>query len=256
MIRRAFDERCVLFDGRDDNILQLVLPLNEFRSFVDDRHILPPCELSASWTRAKHVVKGTRIPFPGLERPHDSLGSRRLPKVGSLQPNSVFCPRPQLTAAPCATSTLPLTSVHHPGERNGEQSGDLCLSCTVHRLYCPQQRETSGLSPDRYRRTQFYRDSVGRIPSADRALLALRHAMLGTDSQTDPRETAAAHHSGTQNPRLPAPHTRGSPTSCEPGSSGGPHLKRQIQAAFLPRHGSGLQPFENGRPLVRCIGSE
>src|SRR5690348_12792724 len=69
------------------------------------------------WTRAKHVVKGTHIPFPGLERPHDPLGSRRLPKVGPLQPNSVFCPRPKLTATPCATSTLPLTSVHYSGER-------------------------------------------------------------------------------------------------------------------------------------------
>ena len=37
MIRRAFDERRVLFDGRDNDVLQLVLPLNEFRSFVDDR---------------------------------------------------------------------------------------------------------------------------------------------------------------------------------------------------------------------------
>ena len=176
--------------------------------------------------------------------------------MGSLQPNSVFCPCPKLIAAPCASSTLPLTSVHHPGERNGEHSGDLCLSCTVHRLYCPQQRETSVLSPDRYRRTQFYRESVGRIPSADRALLALRHAMLGTDSQTAPHEIVAALHSGTQNPRLPARRTRGCPTSCEPGSSGGLHLKRQIQAAFLPRRGSGLQPFGNGRPLVRCIESE
>src|SRR5580693_8971403 len=174
-----------------------------------------------SWTRAKHSLNGTRISFLGLERPHDSLGSRRLPKVGSLQPNSVFCPRPKLIAAPCASSTLPQTSVHHPGERNGEQSGDLCLSCTVHRPHCPRQGETNDLSPDRYRRTQFYLESVGRTPSADRALLALRHAMLGTDSQTDPHEIAAAHHSGTQNPRLPARRTRGCPTSCEPGNTGG-----------------------------------
>ena len=176
--------------------------------------------------------------------------------MGSLQPNSVFCPRPKLTAAPCATSTLPLTSVHHPGERNGERGGDLCLSCTVHRHCGLQKPETNGLSPDRYRRTQFYRESVGRIPSADRALLALRYAMLRTGSQTGSRETAAAHRSGIQNPRLPARHTRGCPTSCEPGSSGGLHSKHPIQAAFLPRHGSGLQPFGNGRPLVRCIESE
>src|ERR1700688_3797925 len=214
-------------------------------SFLLVSYLLP-------WTRAKHGLKETRMSFPGLERPHGSLGSRRLPKVGSLQPNSVFCPRPKLIAAPCATSTLPLTSVHPPGERNGEREGDLCLSCTVHRLYCPQQRETSGLSLDRYRRTQFYRESVGRIPTADRALLALRHAMLGTDSQTAPHEIAAAHHSGTQNPRLPARRIRGCPTSCEPGSSEGLHWKRPIQAAFLPRRGSGPQRFENGRPLVRC----
>src|ERR1700688_5309318 len=98
-----------------------------------------------SWTRAKHSLNGTRIPFPGLERPHDSLGSRRLPKVGSLQPNSVFCPCPKLTAAPCATSTLPLTSVHHPGERNGERGGDLCLSCAVHRRYVAHKLGTNGL---------------------------------------------------------------------------------------------------------------
>src|ERR1700690_2719482 len=175
-------------------------------SFLLVSYLLP-------WTRAKHGLKGTRIPFPGLERPHDSLGSRRLPKVGSLQPNSVSCPRPKVIAAPCASSTLPLTSVRHPGERNGEQSGDLCLSCTVHRLYCPQQRETSVLSPDRYRRTQFYRESVGRIPSAGRARLALQCAMLRTGFQTGAREIAAAHHSGTQNPRLPARRTRGRPTS-------------------------------------------
>src|SRR5271169_2844752 len=218
-------------------------------SFLLVSYLLP-------WTRAKNGLKGTRIPFPGLERPHDSLGSRRLPKVGSLQPNSVFCPRPKLTAAPCATSTLPLTSVHLPGERNGERAGDLCLSCTVHRHCGPQKRETNGRSPKRYRRTPFYRGSVGRIPSADHALLGLRCATRRTSFQSGFRETAAAHRSGIQNPQLRAPHTRGCPTSCEPGSSGGLHWKRPIQAAFLPTHGSELQPFENGRPLVRCTKSE
>src|ERR1700691_4000004 len=105
-------------------------------SFLLVSYLLP-------WTRAKYGLKGTRIPFPGLERPHGSLGSRRLPKVGSLQPNSVFCPCPNLTAAPCATCTLPLTSVHPDGERNGERGGDLCLSCTVHRHYGPQKLETN-----------------------------------------------------------------------------------------------------------------
>src|ERR1700688_4081426 len=245
MIRRAFDERRVLFDGRDDDVLQLVLSLNEFRSFVDDRHILPPCELSASRTRAKHVVKGTRVPFPGLERPHGSLGSRRLPKVGSLQPNSVFCPRPKLNYAPCATSTLPLTSVHPEGERNGERGGDLCLSCTVHRHYGPQKLETNAFSPDRYRRTPFYRGSVEQIRSADPAPLTLLCATLRTGSQTAPRETAAAHRSGIQNPRLQARDTRACPTPSEHGSSGGLNLKRQIHAAFVPKHESALQPFEN-----------
>src|SRR5580704_9119184 len=168
-------------------------------SFLLVSYLLP-------WTRAKHGLKGTRIPFPGLERPHDSLGSRRLPKVGSLQPSSVCCPRPKLTAAPCATSTLPLTSVHHPGERNDERSGDLCLSCTVHRHYGPQKLETNGFSPGRYRRTQFYRESVGRIPSAHPALLVLRCAMLRTGFQTAARETVAAHRSRIQNHRLLAPH--------------------------------------------------
>src|SRR4029077_3026326 len=135
-------------------------------------------------TRAIHVVRGTHTPFPGLERPHDSLGSRRLPKVGSLQPNSVFCPRPKSTAAPCATSTLPLTSVHHSGERNDERGRDLCLSCTVHHHCVLQKQESDGLSQDRYRRTRFYRESVVRIPSADRALLALRYAMSRTGFRT------------------------------------------------------------------------
>src|SRR5271156_47451 len=106
-------------------------------SFLLVSYLLP-------WTRAKHVVKGTRIPFPGLERPHGSLGSRRLPKVGSLQPNSVFCPSPKLTAAPCASSTLPRTSVPQPGERNGERGGDLCLSCTVHPHCGLQKWDTNG----------------------------------------------------------------------------------------------------------------
>src|ERR1700692_1896238 len=107
MIRSAFDKGCVLFNGRDDNVLQLVLSLNEFRSFVDDRHILPPLQLFAFTGRGQNTLeKGTRISFLGLERPHDSLGSRRLPKVGSLQPNSVFCQRPKLTAATRATSQL------------------------------------------------------------------------------------------------------------------------------------------------------
>src|SRR6202167_695588 len=192
-------------------------------SFLLVSYLLP-------WTRAKHVVKGTRISSPGLERPHDSLGSRRLPKVGSLQPNSVFCSRPKLTVAPCASSTLPLTSVHPDGERNGERGGDLCLSCTVHRHYGLQKPETNGFSPGRYRRTQFYRESVGRILSAHPALLALRCAMLRTGSQTAVRETVAAHRSGIQNPRLPGPHIPGCPTSCEPGSIGGLHSKRPIQA--------------------------
>src|SRR6185437_13374811 len=67
MIWRAFDERCVLFDGRDDNILQLVLSLNEFRSFVDDRHVLPPCELSASLDAGKTRCRGNAhsVPWAG-----------------------------------------------------------------------------------------------------------------------------------------------------------------------------------------------
>src|SRR5580692_125408 len=33
-------------------------------------------------TRAKHVVKGTRIPFRRLERSHDSFGQPEAPKSG------------------------------------------------------------------------------------------------------------------------------------------------------------------------------
>src|SRR5258708_18374925 len=52
-------------------------------SFLLVSYLLP-------WTRAKRLVKGTRIRFPGLERPHDSFGSRKPPKVGSLHPNPNF----------------------------------------------------------------------------------------------------------------------------------------------------------------------
>src|SRR4029077_8190411 len=82
-------------------------------SFLLVSYLLP-------WTRAKHVVKGTHIPFPGLQRPDDSVGSRRLPKVGSLQRISVFCPRPKLTAAPRATSTLSTSSRHALRDAKGD----------------------------------------------------------------------------------------------------------------------------------------
>jgi len=38
MIRRAGNERCVLFDRHGDGLLQLVLAFHHFRRFVDDRH--------------------------------------------------------------------------------------------------------------------------------------------------------------------------------------------------------------------------
>src|SRR5882762_7083916 len=121
MIRRAFDERRVLLDRRDDNVFQLVLPLNEFRSFVDDRHILPPYELSASLDAGKTLCKKERVfRSLGWSDPMIFLGSRRLPKVGSLQPSSVFCPRPKSTAAPCATSTLSTISRHVLRDAKGD----------------------------------------------------------------------------------------------------------------------------------------
>src|SRR6202163_2898617 len=82
MIRRAFDERCVLFNGRDDNILQLVLSLNEFRSFVDDRHILPPYELSASLDAGKTRSKRNAHSVPWAGATPRFFGQPKAPKSG------------------------------------------------------------------------------------------------------------------------------------------------------------------------------
>jgi len=95
---------------------------NEFPVGLLMIDISSSCELSASLDRAKHVVNGTCIRSLGWSGPHDSLGSRRLPKWGRSSPTRCFCPRP-IDCRACATSTLALTSVHPLGERNGEQGG-------------------------------------------------------------------------------------------------------------------------------------
>src|SRR5579862_4895698 len=82
MIRRAFNESCVLFDGRHDNVLQLVLPLNKFRSFVDDRHILPPCELSASLDADKTPSKRNAHSVPWAGATPRFFGQPKAPKSG------------------------------------------------------------------------------------------------------------------------------------------------------------------------------
>ena len=98
--------------------------------------------LLSIWTRTKYSARSSRS-WAGAT-PRITLGTESCTIWGSLQPNSVFCPRPNSDSAPCVTSTLPLTSVHHPGKRNGERGGDLCHSRTVHRPCSPQRRESNG----------------------------------------------------------------------------------------------------------------
>jgi hypothetical protein len=88
--------------------------------------------LSLPWTRAKHFANRALPCLRGWSDPTILLGSQRLPKSGSLQPSRGFCPRPKSTIALCATSLLPITSVHRRGERNGEPHSEPCRSCAVH----------------------------------------------------------------------------------------------------------------------------
>jgi hypothetical protein len=53
-------------------------------------------------------------------------------EVGSLQPNTVFCPCPKSIVASCATAASAITSVHRRGEQNGEPHSEPRLSCAVH----------------------------------------------------------------------------------------------------------------------------
>src|ERR1700737_2613623 len=103
MIRRAFDERCVLFNGRDDNVLQLVLSLNEFRSFVDDRHILPPCELSASLDAGKNRSKRSPASVPWAGAPPRFFGQPKATKRG---------------LAPAQLGVLPVSTIDCRAMRN------------------------------------------------------------------------------------------------------------------------------------------
>jgi len=68
----------------------------------------------------------------GWSDPCGLLATSLWPKVGSLQPSPVFCPRPKSTVASHATAMLRVTSVHRRGERNGEPWGEPRRSRTVH----------------------------------------------------------------------------------------------------------------------------
>ena len=66
----------------------------------------------------------------GLERPPRFRWQRS--GVAPAQPGVL--PRPKSTIALCATSVLPITSVHRRGERNGEPQSEPCRSYAVHPL--------------------------------------------------------------------------------------------------------------------------
>ncbi len=76
------------------------------------------------------------------------LGSHRLPKWGRSSPTRVL-PASKLIVAQRATFTLPITSVHPQGERNGERGGDLCLSRTVHLPFPEDRTDADDFSPGR-----------------------------------------------------------------------------------------------------------
>jgi hypothetical protein len=87
----------------------------------------------------------TRLPFlgDGLERPHRTLGGLKPSKVGSLQPNPVFCSRPKVNVASCASSVLLNTSVHRRGERNARQK----VICVFHAKFTfPRQKSRLNLT--------------------------------------------------------------------------------------------------------------
>src|SRR5437870_13822164 len=87
--------------------------------------------LSSSWhyrTRAKHMVNRASSCSLGWSDRHGSRGN----EVGSLQPNPRGFACVQMIVAPCATSMLPITSVHRRGERKGEPQSEPCRSCAVH----------------------------------------------------------------------------------------------------------------------------
>jgi len=68
----------------------------------------------------------------GWSDPSGLLATRQWQKVGSLQPILVFCPCPNPIPRQHATSMLPTTSHHPPGDAKGEAEGDDPVSCTLH----------------------------------------------------------------------------------------------------------------------------
>src|SRR5689334_10076563 len=109
----------------------------------------------SSLDTGKALRKQSTSLFAGLERPHDSFGQPKAPKSGVAPGHPGVLPVSKSNVAPCATFTLPITSVHPKGERNGERHGDYCLSLTVH-LPPPKDRPDAGnLSPGRCQRKRF-----------------------------------------------------------------------------------------------------
>src|SRR5882724_301524 len=90
----------------------------------------------------KTLRKQSTSLFAGLERPHDSFGQPKAPQKGVAPAHPGVLPVSKLNVAPCATSTLPTTSRHPPGDANRDGEGDLCLSRTRHRFQEPQRSES------------------------------------------------------------------------------------------------------------------
>src|SRR5215467_9270274 len=100
--------------------------------------------------------------FAGLERPHDSFGQPEAPKNGVAPAHSGVLPVSKLNAARRATSTLPTTSRHLPGDANRDGEGDLCISRSRHHFQKPQRAENRADSPEKCRRTRLGPASVER----------------------------------------------------------------------------------------------
>src|SRR5713101_8535456 len=119
-------------------------------------------ELDAGETFRKQSLS----PFAGLERPHDSFGQPKAPKSGVAPAHLGVLPVSKTNVAPCASFTLPITSVHPKGERNGERDGDLGLSRTVHLPSLEDRTDAHGLSPGRCQKRWFAPATAIRTPLA------------------------------------------------------------------------------------------
>src|SRR5258708_314477 len=175
----------------------------------------------SSLDASKTLRKQSTSLFAGLERPHDSFGQPKAPKSGVAPAHPSVLPASKLNVAPCATSTLPITSRHPRGDANRDAKGDLCLSCTRHRFQKPQRVENRADLPERCRRTQPGPPSVGKTLLASPARQVPRSARPGRGSRISPHENAGAPHSGIQGRPSQESHTRGCPTSFGSGSNGG-----------------------------------